>query len=141
MGHRYEASARKPKNLPIQYCEQQTISQLRQTLYCTFYYTEVCCNLTLSKRTIIHDQCSYCVNCYILQPFEIFYHCRCASVLGQNQNCVITIVCTTYVFKLIYESFGMKFCKVSIQCYKLIMIELEETSEVSIGSLLKGTLY
>ncbi len=31
---------------------------------------------------------------------EIFSHCRYASVLGQNQGCVITIVYTIYVFKV-----------------------------------------
>ncbi len=36
----------------------------------------------------------------ISRVFEIFSHCKCASVLGQNQDCVITIVCTTYVFKV-----------------------------------------
>ncbi len=30
-----------------------------------------------------------------MEIFEIFSHCRCASVLGWNQDCVITIVCST----------------------------------------------
>ncbi len=30
--------------------------------------------------------------------FEIFYHCRCASVVRRNQDCVISVVCLTLCF-------------------------------------------
>ncbi len=40
--------------------------------------------------------------------FEIFSHCRCASVLGRNQDCVITIACTTYVFKVNFTKVSME---------------------------------
>ncbi len=30
--------------------------------------------------------------------FEIFYHCRCASVLGQNQDCVTSVACICTVY-------------------------------------------
>ncbi len=32
--------------------------------------------------------------------FKIFYHCRCTSVTGQNQDCVISIVCTKFRVRL-----------------------------------------
>ncbi len=65
MARLYEPSVRKLKMLPLWDCEQKTIRQLRQTSYLTFFYTYVCCDLSLSKRTIICDQYSDRVNRYI----------------------------------------------------------------------------
>ncbi len=39
-----------------------------------------------------------------VQSFEIFYHCRCASV-GQNQDYIISVVCNMYVFIVDFRSF------------------------------------
>ncbi len=41
--------------------------------------------------------------CHLL--FEIFYHCRCASVVGRNHDYVISVVCTTYVVIVDFRSF------------------------------------
>ncbi len=37
--------------------------------------------------------------------FEIFYHCRCASVVGWNQDFIISVLCNTYIFIIDFRSF------------------------------------
>ncbi len=39
------------------------------------------------------------------RTLEIFYHCRYTNVIGRNQDCVISVVCTTYVFIVDFRSF------------------------------------
>ncbi len=46
--------------------------------------------------------------------FKIFYHCRCTSVVERNQDCVISIVCTTYVFIVNFAKFRIKFSVISL---------------------------
>ncbi len=46
--------------------------------------------------------------------FEIISHCRCASVLERNQDCVITVVYITHVFKV---NFKKIFVRKNVQMY------------------------
>ncbi len=40
-----------------------------------------------------------------ISTFEIFSHCRCASVVARNQDSVILVACTKYVFIVDFRSF------------------------------------
>ncbi len=52
-----------------------------------------------------------------LTGFEIFYHCRWASVVGRNQDCVISVVCNTCG--------GSSTETVAFQVYEILKIDHE----------------